>query len=87
MARQRKIRLPNGVEVDGTELPFRASTEEWNEYLVDDGTVIRFRAVVTDIVRLEGNYDQEGQPLYLVNSQNIVKVSAPEDLRKPPQGD
>lgn len=86
MARTRKIKLPNGEEVNGTELTFRASGEEWNEYLVDDGTVIRFRAVVTEVIRLEGVYNQMGDPVYMVNSQNIVKVSAPEELRKPEGG-
>ncbi len=65
-------------------MTFRSAGEEWNEYLVDDGTVIRFKAVVTDVVRLEGVYDGEGQPVYFVNSQNVLRVSAPEELRQPP---
>lgn len=84
MPRTRKIQIPGGPEVEGVELTFRAASEEWSEYLLDDQSVIRFRAVVTEVIRLEGVYDPEGQPVYLVNSQNIVKVSAPENLRRPP---
>ena len=84
MARTRKIKLPNGVEVTGVELSFRSGSEDFNEYLVDDGSVIKFKAVVTEIVRLEDVYDAEGQPVYLVNSQNVVRTSAPEELRKEP---
>jgi hypothetical protein len=84
VARKRKIKLPNGQEVEGFELTFRSSGEEWNEYLIDDGTVLRFKSVVTEVIRVEGAYDDQGQPLYLVNAQNIVKVSAPEELQRPP---
>jgi hypothetical protein len=80
--RKRKVKLPDGREVEATVLPFQAGGEHWNEYLVDDGTVVRMKLVVTEILRLEGEYDREGNPGYLVNSQNVVNVSAPDELRR-----
>ncbi len=74
--------MPDGSIVEGTITPFRGDVEHWNEYLLDDGTVIRMKAVVTEIVRIDGQYDPEGNPAYLINSQNVTHVSAPEHLKK-----
>lgn len=79
--RTRTIQGPDGQPHEAVELGFRVSGEHWNEYLADDGTVIRLKPVVTQIMRLEGMYDQNGDPLYVVNSTNVLTVSAPEELR------
>ena len=84
MERKKKIRGPQGEEVEVTEVGYRTSGEFWNEYLTDDGSVIRVKLVVTDIVRVDGQYDLQGQPAYLVQSSSVVAVSAPEELRKQP---
>jgi hypothetical protein len=47
---------------------------------VEDGTVLRVKLVATEVVRLDGQYDQEGNPIYMVNSTNVLAVSSPEDL-------
>ncbi len=65
-----------------TEIGYRASGEHWNEYLVDDGTVVRIKLIVTEILRVEGEYDPQGNPLYMMTSTNVTSVSAPEDLRR-----
>ena len=82
MDRKKRVVLGTGQEVDGTEIGYRSSGEHWNEYLADDGSVIRVKLVVTDIVRVDGVFDAQGQPAYLVQSSNVVSVSAPEDLRR-----
>ena len=61
-------------------MPFQTGGEHWNEYLVDDGSVLRLKLVATEVIRLDGQFDQEGNPLYMVNSTNVLTVSAPEDL-------
>lgn len=63
-------------------MPFQTGGEHWNEYLVEDGSVLRVKLVATEIVRLDGQYDQEGNPIYMVNSTNVLAVSAPEDLMR-----
>ncbi len=68
--------------MSATEIGYRASGEHWNEYLVDDGTVVRIKLVVTEILRVEGQYDPQGNPLYMMTSTNVTSVSAPEDLRR-----
>ena len=81
--RKRKIMTPQG-EMDATEVGYRSSGEYWNEYLADDGSVIRMKLVVTAITRVDGMYDALGNPVYQVASSNIMSVSAPEELRKQP---
>lgn len=81
MARKKKINL-GGTMVEGTEIGFRPSGEHWNEYLLDDGTVVRIKLVLTGVVRIDGMYDAEGEPVYFANSTNVMGVSAPDELRR-----
>lgn len=81
MGRKRKIRLGDR-DVDATVVHFRGDVEHWNEYLLDDQTVIRLKPVVREIVRLDGHYDEEGNPVYVINSTNVTHVSAPEELKR-----
>ena len=76
MERKRKIDLGDGNKVDVTVLGFRSLGENWNEYLADDGTVIRIKLVVQEVFRVDGQVDEQGQPVYLIKSQNVTNVSA-----------
>jgi hypothetical protein len=71
-----------GQDVDSTSLRFKSLKEEWNEYDLEDGTTVRMKAVVSDVVRIEGYYDQENNPIYLVKASNVVIVSSPDGLKK-----
>jgi hypothetical protein len=85
MERKKQVPGPDGVLRSATEIGFRPTGEYWNEYLLDDGTVVRLRLVVTSVNRFDDLYDGEGNPAYVVNSTNVISVSAPEDLRKGPK--
>jgi hypothetical protein len=82
--RKRRIKGADGSTVEVTELSFRSSGENWNEYLVDDGTVVRVKLVVTEIARIDGEYDPDGNPAYLIKSANVTAISAPDELRRQP---
>ena len=75
MERQRQIPGPGGKPLDVTEVGFRATGEYWNEYLLDDGTVARVKLVVTNVYRLDGEVDPKGQPVYAIESSNVVAIS------------
>lgn len=80
---ERKIKVNyNGQMVDATPVDVIHQEEFWNAYSLDDGTTLKFKAVVTKIVRVDGVYDAEGNPLYLVQSQNIARADAPDSQRK-----
>jgi len=82
MARSRKIPLPDGTEADAEVIDFRSSGEHWNEYLLDDGTVLKLKPVVTEILRVEGHYDQMGNPAYVLQSTNVVAADSPDELKR-----
>jgi len=84
MADKRTMRTPDGRELEVQPLGFRSTAEHWNEYFLDDGSVVRVKLVATEIVRVEGEYDPEGNPVYVVKSANVLAVSAPEALRRQP---
>ncbi len=73
---------PDGNPVQATEIGFRSSGEHWNEYLLDDGSVMRIKLVATSALRVDDMFDDEGNPVYVVQSTNVMNVSASEDLRK-----
>jgi hypothetical protein len=79
-----KVRMPNGREVEATNVDFETRKEDWNEYKLEDGTVLRFKTVVSSIIRTE-NYDpMTGDPVYHVRSTNILRVKAPDELKRLP---
>jgi hypothetical protein len=81
MARKRTVPW-QGREVQATVMPFQTGGEHFNEYLVEDGTVIKLKLVVTEILRLDDEYDSEVNPIYFVTSANVPFVSAPDELRR-----
>jgi hypothetical protein len=80
-SRKRKVPF-DGELVEATVMPYQTGAENWNEYLLDDGAVVRIKLVVTEVLRLEGKYDAEGNPFYLVKTTNVTTVSAPDNLRR-----
>lgn len=77
-----KIKVPyKGRMVDGVEVGFKTLREEWNEYELEDGTILKFKSVVTKIVRTE-EYNDRNEPVYSINSQNIASAKVPNKLKK-----
>ena len=76
-----KVNL-GGKEVDAIDTSFKISREDWNEYQLEDGTNLRLKCIVSEIYRVSGEYDKEGNPLYIVKSANILNVKSPEHLKK-----
>ena len=74
-----------GREVWGQLIPVTNTQENWNQYILDDGSVVKSKTVVTEIYRIEDFFDPEGNPVYYVKSTNILSVNAPEDLKKKPE--
>ena len=79
---KRRIPLPDGSFLEGVAIPFRGTGEHWNEYLLDDGSVLRVKLVAMEVVKIDDQYDPQGNPVYVVQSQNVLAVNAPERLRK-----
>ena len=71
-----------GQEVDATEVDFQTRKEDWNEYQLMDGSFIRMKLVVGDIFKVAGEYDDEGNPIYIVRSKNVLMVKSPDTLKR-----
>jgi len=80
---ERTIKVPfEGKSHDAIDLDFKTINEDWNEYQVADGTIVRLKTVVTNIVKVPEKYDNAGNPVYIVKSSNVLSISAPEKLKK-----
>ena len=78
-----KAQVPGFGTVDAFEVGVDQSTERWSEITLMDGSVIRIKPIVIGAMRVEGKYDQEGNPVYSLKvNQVMVVASSPEHLRK-----
>ena len=75
-----KIALPDGRKVEATDVDFRTEKEVWNEYTLVDGSVLKFKTIVSSIIRTE-DYSSTGDPIYLIRSTNISRVKVPEEMK------
>lgn len=71
-----------GKEREAVEVDFKIIREDWNEYHLDDGTRIRIKPVASLIIRVPNEFDNDGNPVYLLKSSNVMSVSAPPALKK-----
>jgi hypothetical protein len=69
---ERKVKLKlRGEDVDTWEIPFE-TTERWTEIRLEDGAILRLKAVVSNVYRVDGKTDNLGNPIYVVKSTNAM---------------
>ena len=71
-----------GKEVDAVEVDFQTRKEDWNEYQLLDGSSLKIKLVVSEIFKISDEYDNEGNPVYVVKSQNILVARSPDNLKR-----
>lgn len=76
MARKTRINIGDRT-IEAEDMEFRAAKEDWSEYQVEDGFAVRIKLVVSSILKTQER-DPQGNPVYIVQSTNIVKVLPPE---------
>jgi len=81
MSNRRKINFM-GQMVDVTIVDFEAEKENFSTYILHDGTSLKIKPVLTEVYRVEGMYQPNGDPVYAVNAQQVVAVNPPESLRR-----
>lgn len=81
MSNKVKLNL-GGREVWGEVIPVQQAQEGWSQYLLADGSIVKMKVVVTDVFRVENEYDAEGNPIYYLKSTNVLSVNASEELRR-----
>ncbi len=68
-----KINL-NNEEVECTKVTIIESVERFSQIRLDDGTILNIKATPQEVVRVENRFDQSGNPIYVVKSNNIINV-------------
>ena len=70
---------------EGEDVDFEEVEERWNVYRLSDGTTLKVKLVLTGVRRLK-KYNPDGTPIYVIQSQNIVRaVGIPQNLRIKPK--
>ena len=77
-----KVQAPDGTLVDAEELDFDTESEPWTVVKVKDGSTLRLRLSVIKIMRLDYYEPLTGDPMYVVQSQNMMRVSANPKMKK-----
>ena len=74
---EQKKKIPMfGQNVDVTDVPIKSSNEMFNDYTLEDGTVLKVKNVATSVMRLDGQYMPDGRPVYLVFTSPVVNVES-----------
>ena len=79
-----EVKVEDGTTYTVQWQEYRTAREGWNEYVLDDGVRVRFKATVVKIGRV---LDADGKPMttdgddpmVFVRSQNIVIASDPDE--------
>ncbi len=78
---KRKLKLGND-EVTAEVIEFEVERENWNTYILADGTNLKLKAVLAEVLRVDDRYAPNGDPLYIVNANPVLSTAAPEHLKK-----
>jgi hypothetical protein len=82
--RKVKVPLPTGQVAEGSEVSIDTSTDRFCDVQLEDGTVFRIKPNIISVVRVDNQYDAEGNPLYLIKSNAIINlVTVPDHLHDP----
>lgn len=78
------ILSPEGkpIQEDAMLIPVVRNEENWSEATLEDGTVIRFKQTLIKVYRVDGKYDGDGNPQYIINAAPIISVESPPELKK-----
>lgn len=73
------LAVPDGSVANAKTVGFTSLIEDFNEYLTDDGVVIRVKHVVTNIL-VTDEVDEDGNNRYAVHSQMVFVTHGRSDF-------
>jgi hypothetical protein len=75
-----------GRDIEVTEVDIVEKRDRAAEYRLEDGSIIRYTTVPTTVIRVDGEFNSDGTPVYLVTNQGVVTVvESPQELLRPAQ--
>ena len=71
-----------GKMVDGHEVMVEESVDRWSDVKLSDGSVLRVKLSILGAIRVDGEFDPDGNPTYVLKLAPQMLVSeAPDNLR------
>jgi hypothetical protein len=70
-----------GRDVDGEPVEWTTLGENWTTYELADGSTIKTKIVMLDVARLD-EFNENGDPIYLFNAQQVLGVTPNPQLKK-----
>ena len=58
------------------DMRYDTLSEEWNEYVAEDGTRIRLKVTLTRVSRTN-KFDKDGKPIYQVETTSMAEIKPP----------
>jgi hypothetical protein len=62
-------------------MKFTAEQENWNVYRLEDGSEIKVRVILVSVKRRAEQFQENGDPVYDLNMQQIMHMDCPEHLK------
>lgn len=79
------VRITQRDVMEATDLDFEELEEHWNVYKLSDGTTLKVKIILRGVKRLK-KWNDDGSPLYIIQSQNFVRtVDTPDKLKMKPK--
>lgn len=72
----------NGNDIPAQVVEISTLNEEWNKYTLEDGTNLKVKFVVTEVIKLKDQFDPSGNPVYFIQGQAVINTNSPAELRK-----
>ena len=75
-----------GRQVSAQMVEFEAKTpEQFSQYKLEDGTEVKVKTVLLSVLRLDNEYNENGDPVYQFQIQQIIGAVVPDNLKRKPQ--
>jgi hypothetical protein len=85
MEKVEAVRITPEDIAQADDIDFEEVKDCWNTYQLSDGTTLKVKLVLIGVKRLK-KYNPDGMPIYVINSQNVVRaVNVPKELRAKPK--
>lgn len=79
------IRITQKDIMEAVDVDFTDEVERWNVYKLQDGTTLKVKLVLRGVKRTQ-RFNPDRTPIYVINSQNIVRaVGVREELKAKPK--
>lgn len=86
MAQRVRMRItPEAIE-KAEDVDIVEEKDHWNTYKLKDGSLIKMKLIVRGVKRLTTKWQHDGNPIYLVNSTNVMRLgNIPKKLKAKPK--